>query len=334
MIRSRKMILTAVLLMAAVIVGAGAGVFIALTSDLPEIQALENFKPSAISRIYSADRVLLAELFAEKRDPVPLDEIPEFLKAGIVATEDQSFYSHSGVDVRGIVRAVVKNLLAGGYAEGASTITQQLAKTFFLTPQKTLARKLKEAFLSFQLERRYTKKEILEFYLNQVYFGSGAYGVESAARIFFGKTVRELTLSECALISGTPKAPSRYSPLVNPDLAMKRRNTVLLQMRKNDLIDENAYRNALEEPVQPADRRKSPVKAPYFVEYIKPELESVIGSAPLYREGLAVTTSLSYRMQEAAEEAVAEGLLQLEDRMRKKGIDASAPQAALIALDV
>ena len=332
--RYRKTFLMVSLIVGAILMGAVAGAFLSLTSDLPQIRSLESFKPSAVTRIYSADKVLLAELFAERRDPVPLNVIPQHLKDAIIATEDRNFYQHSGVDLKGILRAVIKDIWAREFVEGASTITQQLAKTLFLTPQKTLMRKLKEAVLAFQLERRYTKDEILEFYLNQVYFGSGAYGVESAARIFFGKSVDALTLPECALIAGMPKAPSVYSPLVNRSRAAARRNLVLRQMKKNGIISDADYRNALAAPVPVSEGRRKALKAPYFVEYIKPLLETTTGSSGLYQEGLVVATTLSYRLQEAAEAAVADGLLQLEKRMKQQGEKDPLPQSALIALDI
>ncbi len=332
--RYRKTFLMISLMVGAILLGAVAGAFLSLTSDLPQIRSLESFKPSAVTRIYSADRVLLAELFAERRDPVPLNVIPQHLIDAIIATEDRNFYRHSGVDLKGILRAVIKDIWAREFVEGASTITQQLTKTLFLTPQKTLIRKLKEAVLAFQLERRYTKDEILGFYLNQVYFGSGAYGVESAARIFFGKSVDALTLPECALIAGMPKAPSVYSPLVNRSRATARRNLVLKQMKKNGIISDADYRNALAAPVRVSEGRRKALKAPYFVEYIKPLLETTTGSTRLYQEGLVVTTTLSYRLQKAAEAAVADGLLQLEKRMKQRGEKNPLPQSALIALDI
>ncbi len=206
---NRKTIVVLFVLLVGALSGALAGAFIALTHDLPQIRSLESFRPDAVTRIYSADKVLIAELFLEKREPVPLDVIPHYLKAALIATEDRKFYTHSGVDLKGIARAIVKDIWAGEFVEGASTITQQLAKTLFLTPRKTLVRKIKEAILAFQLERRYTKEEILELYLNQVYFGSGAYGVQSAAKIFFGKSVADLTIAESALFAAMPKSPSR-----------------------------------------------------------------------------------------------------------------------------
>jgi penicillin-binding protein 1A len=196
----------------AIICGALGGALLALTRDLPQIRSLEGFSPSAVTRIYSADGVLLAQLFQENRDPVALSEIPADLIAALLTTEDRNFYRHSGVDPKGVIRAIGKNIRVGTFAEGASTITQQIAKTLFLTPKKTLVRKLREAILAFQLERRYTKDEILALYLNQIYLGSGAYGVAAAARRYFDKPVADLGLAECALVAGLPKAPSRYSP--------------------------------------------------------------------------------------------------------------------------
>jgi penicillin-binding protein 1A len=310
------------------------GVFLAITHDLPQIRALETYRPSAVTRIYSSDNVLLAELFAEKRDPVPIEDIPAFLKEAIVATEDRNFYNHIGIDLKGIVRAIIKDIIAGEFVEGASTITQQLTKTLFLTPRKALIRKLKEVFLALQLERRYTKNEILELYLNQVYFGSGAYGVESAARAFFGKSVKELNLAESALVAGMPKAPSIYSPLINPELAIKRRNIVLKQMLQTGIINKKAYKNAIKEDMHPTRSDPKSVKAPYFIGYIKKILGKSLSSSILYKGGLHITTTLAYNLQQNAEHAVARGLSALEKRMIINGIQEPAPQAALVALDV
>jgi len=314
--------------------GVITGVFLAITHDLPQIRSLETYRPSAVTRIYSSDNVLLAELFAEKRDPVPIVDIPAFLKEALVATEDRNFYKHIGIDLKGIMRAIIKDIMAGEFVEGASTITQQLTKTLFLTPRKTLMRKIKEALLALQLERRYTKNEILELYLNQIYFGSGAYGVESAARIFFGKAVKELNLAESALVAGLAKAPSIYSPLINPELAIKRRNIVLKQMLQTGIINKNMYQDAIKEAVDPPATDTKSVNAPYFIEYIKKNLEKSLSSSILYKGGLSITTTLSYNQQQNAENAVKYGLFALEKRMIKNNIKEPAPQAALIAIDV
>ena len=322
------------LLIAGVLCGTVAGAFFAFTHDLPQIRSLENFRPDAVTRIYSSDKVVLAELFIEKREPVSLAAIPRFLKDALVATEDRKFYKHSGVDLKGIARAIIKDIRAGEFVEGASTITQQLAKTLFLTPRKTLVRKIKEAILAFQLERRYTKDEILELYLNQVYFGSGAYGVQSAAKIFFGKPVNDLSLAECALVAGMPKSPSRYSPLVNPHLAIKRRNIVLMQMRDTDIISETEYQQALKEPLHTKGRKFMQVKAPYFVEHVKKKLENELGSTRLYKGGLTVFTTLDFRLQLAAENAVSHGLDALVDRKQLHQIADLDLQGALISIDL
>jgi penicillin-binding protein 1A len=319
---------------AAVIGGVIGGFFWALTHDLPQIRALETFEPSAVTRIYSADKELLAELFTERRVPVKLAVIPNDLKRAIIATEDRKFYKHTGVDLKAVLRAIVTDIRAGEFVQGASTITQQLARTLFLTPRKSIMRKLKEAFLTFQIERRYTKDEILELYLNQVYFGSGAYGVEAAARTFFGKPVSELTLAESALIAGMPRSPSRYSPLVDESLALKRREVVLKQMARNGLITQEQLRIAESAPLNLARGPGITTKAPYFVAYVRRRLEKEFGGAPLYRMGLTVHTTLNYKMQQAAEKAVAQGLEELTSRMLERDeLRDKNPQGALVSLD-
>ena len=327
-----------IVLLAGLTGGCLTGALLALLRDLPQIRGLENFKPSAITRIYSADKELLAEFFLEKRDPVPLNQIPKYLQSALIATEDRGFYDHSGVAIKSILRAVVKDIMAGKFVEGASTITQQLAKTLFLTPRKSLIRKIKEALLAIQLERRYTKKEILELYLNQVYFGSGAYGVQAAAKIFFNKNVQQLDLAQCALIAGMPKAPSFYSPLVNKQRAVKRRNLVLKQMCLTDIIDNFQYEQAKKALLQETKASRHQTKAPYFVDYIKKQLEKIVGPTLLYKGGLTVSTTLSFKLQKAAEFAINEGLANLDQRIKKKKNNfsdlQSTAQAALVALNV
>jgi len=331
---NKKTITVSIVLLAGITAGVLVGGFFALTHDLPQIRNLETFWPQAVTRVYAADKQLLAELYLEKRDPVPLQKMPRYLTTALIATEDRKFYQHSGVDIKGIARAIIKDILAGGFVEGASTISQQLAKTLFLTPRKTIVRKIKEAILAFQLERRYTKDEILELYLNQVYFGSGAYGVQSAAEIFFGKPVQDLTLAECALVAGMPKSPSRYSPLVNIDLARERRNMVLKQMLTMDIITVDEYNQAQNAEIQIEDRSKSLKRAPYFVEYVQKNLEELLGASKLYKGGLSIYTTLDLDIQEAAQTAVDEGLQTLQTRMKQNGIQPTDPQAALVCLDI
>lgn len=330
-LRPRIVLIT---LVAGLLSGVTAGAFLGLTRDLPQIYELENFKPSAVTRVYSADRVLLAEFYVEKRVPVPLGKIPENLITALLTTEDRRFYQHSGIVLRAIARAAIKNLISGRYAEGASTLTQQLAKTLFLTPRKTMLRKLREAVLAIQLERRYTKNELLELYLNQIYLGSGAYGVASAAQVYFNKPLSALSLSECALIAGLPKAPSRISPLVNLELAQQRRNTVLNQMLSTGKIDAATHDQAVSEPIRLAQGTASTPSAPYFIDYIKSALEEAVGAGLLYKGGLTVHTTLSHKLQSAAEKAVADGLERLRTRRERHHLQGSLPQSALVALNV
>jgi penicillin-binding protein 1A len=333
-ISRRRVILILLAIATTLTTGAVGGLFIAITHDLPQIQGLETFRPEAVTRIYSADKVLLAELFTQKRLPVPLKKIPDHLKKAIIATEDRHFYEHAGVDLKGIARAIIRDIMEGGFVQGASTITQQISRTLFLSPRKSITRKLKEAFLTFQIERRYTKDEILELYLNQVYFGSGAYGVEAAARTFFGKTVNELDLAECALIAGMPKSPSRYSPLTDKTLALKRRAVVLKQMRRNGVITQEEFGTAVSAPLHLAENKGRLMNAPYFVAYAQNLLERELGGDHLYRTGMTVFTTLNYEMQVAAEKAVEKGLEQVSARRARSGLPADGPpQAALVALD-
>lgn len=330
----RHIVVILLLLMLGIGSGALIGAFLGLTHDLPQIRALNDFKPSSVTRLLADNGTLLAKMYLENRVPVSIDNMPPDLLSAIVTTEDRKFFSHSGIDVKGILRAAVRDIMAGEFIEGASTITQQLAKTLFLTSQKTLFRKLQEAALAFQIERRYTKNEILELYLNQIYLGSGAYGVSAAASKFFGKSLSDLSLAECALIAAMPRAPSRYSPLVNRDLALKRRNIVLKQMLATGNISASDYREAVDEPIFSNTQLHQAAQAPYFLDYIRYDLENRLGSSMLYKGGLTIYTTLSLELQAAAENAVQNGLISLEKRMQTRGQMDDLPQAALVALDV
>lgn len=332
--KTGKIVKISAVVLTAIVFGTAAGVVIGLTRDLPQIRMLESFSPSAVSRIYSSDNVLLAELYVEKRNPISIDMVPDTVKTALITTEDRQFYRHSGIDLKGVARAIISNIRSGRYVEGASTLTQQLSKTLFLTPEKSLRRKLREAFLAFQLERRYTKDEILELYLNQVYFGSGAYGVQMAAQKYFGKSVSELDLGESAMLAALPKAPSVYSPLVNPALAIKRRNIVLAQMRDTGAITDETYEAVANTDYTAPAAKSNARKAPYFVDFVIREMENAVGSTALYKGGLTIHTSLSYRMQQAAEKAIESGLDSLAGRMSAKGIPDPRPEGALVAIDV
>ncbi len=321
-------------LLVGLLCGITAGALLGLTRDLPQIEALEAYKPSAITRVYSADGVQLAELFVERREPVSMAQIPPALITALLTTEDRAFYEHSGIALRGIARAAIKNVLRGRLSEGASTLTQQLAKTLFLTPRKSFIRKLREALLAVQLERRYTKDELITLYLNQVYFGSGAYGVAAAARIYFNKKIEALSLAQCALIAGLPRAPSRYSPLVDSQLARRRRDVVLTLMHRTGAIGADDFQQALQEPVATPAAQAQDRKASYFLAYIKKDLEEAVGADLLYKGGLTIYTTLDNRLQTAAKQAVSNGLGLLEDRMHHNGLPNPRPEAALLSLRV
>ncbi|MBD3271129.1 MAG: PBP1A family penicillin-binding protein, partial [Elusimicrobia bacterium] len=266
-------------------------------SDLPDITYLDTYIPSLVTKIYDRNNQLIAELFTEKRTLIPLSRLPVDLQNAIIATEDTQFFSHWGINPKAILRAFIKNTLAGRVVEGGSTITQQLAKVLFLTRERTLARKIKELILSLQLEYYFTKEEILQLYLNQIYFGHGAYGVEAAAKWYFEKHVQELSLSECAYLAGLPRAPNRYSLFRNPDLAIKRRAVVLRRMREMGFISPLEEQEANKVPIRSERPDVKDDPAAYFVEYVRLLLEPTYGSDMIYRGGLSVYTTMDLDMQ-------------------------------------
>lgn len=319
------------LTLTAILTGGITGFIMFSAWDLPEVRILEEYKPSVTSRVYSDSNKLLAEFYLENRTPVNIAEVPEMLVKALIATEDTRFYSHHGLDLRGIGRALYRNIRAGKVLEGGSTLTQQLAKVLFLTPERSYSRKLKEMILSLRIEQRYTKHEILSLYLNQIYFGSGAYGVEAAAKIYFGKTVKDLNIAECALLAGLPRSPKYYSPFKAPTSALGRRAYVLNRMVAVGAITkdqaEDAKRTLL--PVQNSFKAGGP--APYFVEYVRQKVEERFGSSILYTGGLNIYTSINDELQQYAEQSISSGLAMIESRHRKK--ERSALQSALIALE-
>jgi len=314
-------------------VGVGAlWAFTILPRSLPSVTALETLQPVQGSRIYDDNDEPMTELHVERRIFVPLAQIPPALRDAIIATEDRRFYSHWGVDPIGIARAVVQNYRRGRIVEGGSTITQQLAKVLFLTADKSLERKLKEAVLALELERRYSKDRILEMYLNQVYFGHGAYGVEAAARTYFGKSVSELTVREAALLAGLPRAPSSYSPFDHANAAKRRRELVLRRMVEyGALKEEEAKRIARTDLglIAPERRRTT---GQYFLDYVQQTLEAKYGADLVFKGGLNIYTTLSPSMQLAAEQAMRDGLKALEGRSTKAR-PGENPEGAIITIE-
>ncbi|HLE42070.1 MAG TPA: PBP1A family penicillin-binding protein [Nitrospirota bacterium] len=333
MVNTRSPIFTLFLFLAAALIGGSAGFVLFSVWDLPEVQTLEEYKPSITSRVYSDKNRLLAEFYLENRTPVSLSGVPDQLIQALIATEDTRFYKHRGLDLRGIARAAYRNVRAGRIVEGGSTLTQQLAKILFLTPERSYDRKLKEIVLALKIEQRYTKREILSLYLNQIYFGSGAYGVEAAARIYFKKSAKDLNLTECALLAGLPRSPKHYSPFKEPGQALGRRAFVLNRMVALQVITPAQADEAKKAPlpVQPNITAGGP--APYFVEYIRQKVEERFGSSILYSGGINVTTSINDDLQTYAEEAVKSGLVKIERRLGKNKSAPSPLQAALIAIE-
>lgn len=329
----KKRIIASIAL-AGIFFGILAGAFFSLIHDLPQINDLKQFKPSAVTTVYSSDKKILDQFYIEKRFPVTLDKIPQTLIDAIISTEDSSFFSHSGIHFKAVARAIFHDLKSGRLKQGGSTLTQQLAKTLFLTSEKSFIRKIKEAILTLQIERRYTKNEILELYLNQIYLGSGSYGVEAAARTYFDKSVQDLDLAESALIAGLPKAPSTYSPLKNQDKARKRRDIVLNRMQMTKTISEIEYQGAVKQVIQTASTTKTNSMAGYFVQYIKFKIEKEFNLKNIYSGGLTIHTSLNLRLHQTAQTALTKQIKKIEERIKKRGQDATKTQAALVAIDI
>ena len=282
------------------------GVNLYLTSQ-PPIQHLEDFKPNVVTKFYSSDDEVIKTFTAYKYEKVDIAQVPDDLKNAIIATEDKNFYHHHGYDPIGVARSMVVNLATGGLTQGASTITQQLARVLFLSNEKTFDRKIKEFIVAARIEKTISKDKILEMYLNNVYLGSGAYGVAGAAQIYFNKPLKSLTLAECALIAGLPQAPSVYSPYNNKKLAIERRNQVLGRMLKTRYITKEQYEQAVNEDLKlnPNPSIYSLNRAPYFVDYAMKELEELgFDETEISQGGYKVVTTLNYAAQKAAEDAI------------------------------
>lgn len=308
--------------------------------DLPSRLDLKSaYRPAVISTVYDVRGQPIGEFYHQRRIVVPLDRMPPHVIQALLAAEDSRFFAHGGVDVFAIMRAVFSNLRRRAVREGASTITQQLVRGFFLTPERTLGRKIREAILAYRVEKNHTKEEILYLYLNQVYFGHGNYGIEAASRDYFGKGVDQLSLAEAALLAGLPRSPSRNSPYRDFFAATKRQRYVLRRMLQEKFINEAAYQEALQTPVRlsPAPALNSQI-APYFVEYVRRVIGDRYGFGPLLQGGLQIYTTLDGDVQLAAQKALREGLNEIRLRVRKKSRtpprDAQGEvEGALLAMD-
>jgi penicillin-binding protein 1A len=289
--------------------------YIILLFQLPNIRTVNDYNPPLATQILSDNGTPIGYLYKEKRILVPLSELPPCLIQAFVASEDARFFKHRGLDFVGIVRALWKNIWAGEIIQGGSTITQQVTKSLLLSPEKSLSRKIKEAFLAYRLDQNLSKNEILYIYLNQIYLGHGAYGVEAAAQTYFGKKAHDLTLSESALLAGLPQAPSRYSPILHPQRAKERQRYVLKRMTEEEFISEAESQAAAQTPVFFANNQNSNLTlAPYFTDLVRKYLYQTWGSEFVLKAGLVVRTTLDLSFQRAALEAVLNGTRAIQNR--------------------
>ena len=313
--------------------------------ELPPVEALEYHSPPLVTRIYDDRDSLITEIFVQKRVYVSLDKLPPHLVQATLAIEDRKFWYHWGINLWSVLRSVLIDIKEMRAAQGASTITQQLARNLFLTMEKTLPRKIKEAVLAVLIERYYTKEEILEMYFNQIYYGSGAYGVEAASQIYFGKSVDELSIAEAALLAGLPQSPSRYSPFRHPDLALRRRNTVLDAMVDAGYLPRDSAEVYKKMPIVLKTEEKPKGEAPYFVELVKRFVKEMFGGESITGRGLSIYTTLDLPLQRCAEQAISNWLKRLEKRFEltpmeevianrgKDSVDVEYLQAAMVAMD-
>ena len=306
----------------AVLVGLALGwlFYREIALDLPSVEQLAGYRPPVASQVFASDGTLIGEFYFEKRYLVPLEEIPPVVREAFLAAEDAHFYQHQGIDLQGIARAFVNNLVAGQVTQGGSTITQQVVKSLLLTPKKSYERKIKEIILARRLESELTKDEILWLYLNQIYLGSGAYGVAAAAQEYFGKPIGEVTLPEAAMLAGLPQAPSRYSPIRHPERAKGRQRYVLRRMQAQGFITPEER-----EAAEAAELDVSPNRAPAYraasdmVEFVRRSLEDRYGDRAPYQLGLRIYTPVDLEMQAAAEAAVRQGLRDFDKRRGYRG---------------
>jgi penicillin-binding protein 1A len=300
-------------------VTAVAGIIWQISQDLPSLELLQSYQPSLVTTVYADDRQPIGQFYIERRILTPLAEMPKSLTQAVIATEDVRFFEHPGLDYIGILRAAWTNVRHGGRkVEGASTITQQLARSLFLSSERSYDRKVRELILAYKMEAVSTKEQILETYLNQIYFGQGSYGVASAAQSYFGKDVRKLTLAESAFLAGLPKSPNRFSPFTAYERAKKRQEHVLSRMEDAGFIT-SAERERAAAEVLNFHRPGSEHVAPYFVEYVRQLVMAKYGEAMVYKGGLQIYTTLNVAMQKAAESAFGAGVRELDKRQGWRG---------------
>lgn len=296
-----------------------AGMLFYLSSNLPQLVTVQDYKPLLVSEVFDANGEKIGEFYNQKRIVTPYEQIPEKLVLAFVAAEDETFFHHSGINYIAIVRAAIANLKAGRKVQGGSTITQQVARSLLLTPEKTYTRKIKEVLLSYKMESNLSKQDIMYLYLNQIYLGEGSYGVAAASKIYYRKDLKSLKLAEMAVLAGLPQAPSRYSPLDNPSAAKARQKYVLSRMLTAGFITQKEHDEAVSEPLTVFARQRFHEIAPYFVETIRQHLTKALGESKVLDEGIRIETGLIKKDQLAAQEQVRAGLRQLDKRQGYRG---------------
>jgi len=296
------------------------GGYLYFSKALPGIEALGDYKPPTVTVVYDQNGELMGEIYEKRRYVIEYEQIPQVLKDAFIAAEDAAFWNHEGVDFFGILRAVIRNTLQGKKAQGASTITQQVARNFLLTNEKTYTRKIKEMILAGRIEDAFTKEHILYLYLNEIYLGSGAYGVEAASRVYFGKSAIDLSLHEAAVLAGLPQRPSDYSPHRNFDKAKVRQSYVLGQMERKGYIDEETAQAASDTKLEIVHRTNEfLLKSPYFTEHIRRHLVDTYGFDRVYNEGLIVHSTCDLKLQQIAQSAVTTGVEELDRNLGWRG---------------
>lgn len=326
------------LVVGAILIGILFGIIFSLYNDLPSLHALKNYRPDIVTVVLDRNGNRIAEIYQQKRIWVEYRDIPEVMINAIIAIEDRNFFKHEGISFIAILRAALYDIKSMRFAQGGSTITQQLAKLLFLTPEKSLSRKIKEALLAIEIERNITKEEILEIYFNQIYIGEGAYGIESGARLYFNKSISQINLEEAATLAAIPNAPAIYSPLANYDLAIKRRNLVLACMRREGFISSKEENNANSKPITlytKPQEDESYRQPRYFVSMIKQYIAQKYGDDILYKGGLTIRTTLDRDLQAAAVKSIRTGFERITKLIPSLTIDDDNQlQGALIALRV
>jgi penicillin-binding protein 1A len=298
---------------------AGFFTFKAIKAGLPEIITVQDYHPLLVTQVYDRNGKKMGEFSRERRTLVPFDKIPKHVVQAFMAAEDDQFYTHGGINYMAILRATLANIRAGRSVQGGSTITQQVAKTLMLSPEKTLLRKAREALLAIQMEENLEKDEILYLYLNQIYFGQGAYGVENASQTYFRKPVSQITVAEAAILAGLPQAPSKYSPITNPLRAKERQRYVLTRMGEVGFIPKDVAAKAIVEPVKLYLRENFVDYAPFYLETVRQILVQQLGEGVVLDQGISVQTSLDLSKQKAAQDAVVKGLKELDKRQGFRG---------------